>query len=63
MVDDTNMPVIMVNSEQFGDSKSPKSQNDGGIDGTAGEDIIRITSNIYVSFGRGRTLLKDSSVF
>ncbi|MCI16534.1 hypothetical protein A2U01_0037678, partial [Trifolium medium] len=32
------MPVIMINGEQFGDSKSPKSKNNGGIDGTADED-------------------------
>ncbi|WVZ00924.1 hypothetical protein V8G54_026993 [Vigna mungo] len=45
------MPVVMVNGEQLGDSKSPKPQNDEGINGTI---ACEARINLCLCYGFGR---------
>jgi len=56
------MPVVMVNGEQLGDSKSPKPQNDDGIDGTTACEA-RMKLCLCFGFQRLKALNLGSSVF
>jgi len=55
------MPVVMVNGEQLGDSKSSKPQNDDGIDGTTASEA-RINLRLCFGFRGLKALNLGSSV-